>query len=609
MSRIAWSRLPLVSALLASSVAADQLDVGLDAPSLSITKWIRGDAVDLASAKGKNVIVVEFWATWCGPCIASMPHLSELQKKHADKGLIIIGVTKPDPNNALEKVEQFTKDNAEKQAYTVAFDGDGATFEAYMRAADQNGIPTAFIVDRDGKIAWIGHPMNMDAPLEQVLAGTHDIGLFKLNKVLADRVRDKRRTQDWEAVVRTLDAMAALDPQNPGPWRDRIQPLVGPLAAPDKALAAAERALTLSADSADELSMLASSIRYSADAPGLRDVALKAARRSLELRPADVNTRLTLIDLLVLSGKTEEALATAKQAYDAIAATDPAQLTGLIRTLTQPSFDGKGVALAITAAEKAVESGWENATTLTLIGFSLRSVKDNDAAVKLALKAARRAVELKPEEARGWVNLVDTLVAANDVDGVLAVIEQKQDVLLKQDPTVLAAVARSLSAPALGGRGAAFALRAVNAGLEARPDDLGLLETRFRVQALGLKDKSAAVNTGELLLEKASQNPAMLNTFAWALLTEDGLKGGYNALALSAASKCHEVSGGQNWAYLDTLALAKFESGAVDEAVALERKSIELALKAGVSDISELTAALERFNAAAGKPGGQSNPK
>jgi len=159
--------------LLAKPVQAG-LELGDPAPALSVTEWIKGTAVDLAAAKGKKVLVVEFWATWCGPCIASMPHLSELQRKYS-KEVTFIGVTKPDARNPLDRVKTFVAGKGETMDYTVAFDGAGETFAAYMKAAGKTGIPAAFIVDKEARVAWMGHPGRIDQPLAQIVAGTYDI--------------------------------------------------------------------------------------------------------------------------------------------------------------------------------------------------------------------------------------------------------------------------------------------------------------------------------------------------------------------------------------------------------------------------------------------------
>jgi len=196
--------------------AGATLKVGDKAPPLTIEKWVKGEAVP--TFQPGKVYVVEFWATWCGPCIASMPHLSALQKEYKDKGVTIIGCTSADPRNTLEAVEKMTREKGDGMAYTVAWDKQRTTNEAYMEAAGQNGIPTAFLVDQKGTIAWIGHPMFLDMPLELVLAGkwnpkTGPQEIEKAQAKLRDvselmRTAPKDALKAWEAFEKEYPAVA-----------------------------------------------------------------------------------------------------------------------------------------------------------------------------------------------------------------------------------------------------------------------------------------------------------------------------------------------------------------------------------------------------------------
>ena len=146
------------------------LSVGDPAPKLAVKSFVKGEPVS-EFEPGKNY-VVEFWATWCGPCRTSIPHLTELQKKNADVTFIGVSVWERDQ----AKVKPFVDEMGDKMAYRVAVDAvgekengsEGAMAKTWMTAAGQDGIPTAFIINKEGKIAWIGHPMSMDKPLEKI---------------------------------------------------------------------------------------------------------------------------------------------------------------------------------------------------------------------------------------------------------------------------------------------------------------------------------------------------------------------------------------------------------------------------------------------------------
>lgn len=154
------------------STSSAKLKAGDKAPALAVEKWVKGK--DVASFEKGKVYVVEFWATWCGPCMQSIPHLTDLQKEYKDKVTIIGMTTKDSHGNTLDKVEKLVADKGEGMNYTVAWDKGDATSKAYMEAAEQNGIPTSFVVDGNGKLAWIGHPMFLDIVLPPVLAGKSD---------------------------------------------------------------------------------------------------------------------------------------------------------------------------------------------------------------------------------------------------------------------------------------------------------------------------------------------------------------------------------------------------------------------------------------------------
>ncbi len=94
--------------VLVTSAAGAGLEIGDQAPALKISEWVKGQRVDLEQVRGSKVVVLEFWATWCAPCIANVPHLTELQAKHA-KDVVVIALTSEDPANSLDTVRKFVE--------------------------------------------------------------------------------------------------------------------------------------------------------------------------------------------------------------------------------------------------------------------------------------------------------------------------------------------------------------------------------------------------------------------------------------------------------------------------------------------------------------------
>ena len=206
----------LAIAWAGTSVRAQTLKVGDPAPKLKVKSFVKGEPVKEFDA-GKNY-VVEFWATWCGPCKTSIPHLTKLQEKHPDVPFIGVSVFENDP----AAVEPFVKEMGDKMAYRVAMDdvaegkgrGDGTMAKTWMEASGQAGIPTAFVINKEGKIAWIGHPMELERPLDLIIAGTYDPKKEKeqqekLQK-LGEKLQSAQRSGDPKSVLEALDEILAL---------------------------------------------------------------------------------------------------------------------------------------------------------------------------------------------------------------------------------------------------------------------------------------------------------------------------------------------------------------------------------------------------------------
>lgn len=223
---IADDKAPAAAAEPAKADRLTKLQPGDKAPALKVESFLKGSPV--TEFKAGHIYVVEFWATWCGPCIRAFPHLSELQKKHEGK-VTFIGVNIWDGDRkagytteTLDKVTKFVEKQGDKMSYTVAFDGGAkAMDEAYMKAASQNGIPAAFIVNGEGNVAWIGHPGSMDEVLDSVIAGTWDLNAAR-DKFISDMEEEVRQQKEMEVVqAREKKVMEEIQP-----LMDKFQPLL-----------------------------------------------------------------------------------------------------------------------------------------------------------------------------------------------------------------------------------------------------------------------------------------------------------------------------------------------------------------------------------------------
>lgn len=441
---------------------APKLTIGDPAPALAADQWLKGEPVD--PAKAGSVVLIEFWATWCGPCVDSIPHLTRLQRDYGGQGLRVVGFTAEDPSNTLDTVREFVAKQKDRIGYAIAFQKGESTTQAWLEASGEMGLPTAFLVDRGGRIAWIGHPMELEPDLiDPILAGKHDLQMARRKREISMQATEAAASFNWDRFRELMDQLAKADPEDSTPYMSLFWVNSEFLNDPAQAKTAAAKAIEVSARQPKQLAHIAATLARTEDPHGFNGLAEQAIDRAAAAAPQEPEVLMARFEVLAALGRHDEAAA---------------------------------------SADRAIQR-------------------------------------------------------------------------LKGDGASLGSFAMRLASPGSPGRCNELALQAIDQAIAAQPDETAHLETKFQILWTCRQDQAAARAVGLYFVEKV-EDPGTLNDFAWSLLSDEDTAGKFNDLALTAAEKCQRLSGGGSWMFTDTLALAKFENGHADDAVALEKRALEL---------------------------------
>lgn len=320
-----------VALAVAALTAEAKLTVGDPAPKLQVAKWVQGNPVNAFDTN--HVYIVEFWATWCGPCRASIPHLNELSKKFKDQGVIAIGQDVWEQND--DGVAAFVKKMGDQMTYRVALDDksletNGIMAVTWMKASEQNGIPTAFVINRQGRIAWIGHAMGLDEQtLADILAGRFDSTKFaaeyeRQQQAQARKIESSKKlsqalkNKDWDTAEATVADLKKTEPA----MSDSLDTIRFSILLGRKNYADAYKLAGALSDAHPKNAMMQNDLAWTiATQPGLekRDLALaeKMAGRANEATQGKEPSVLdTLARIQFMNGKKDEAIATEQKAVD-----------------------------------------------------------------------------------------------------------------------------------------------------------------------------------------------------------------------------------------------------------------------------------------------------
>ena len=334
--------LAVLSVLMASAPLLPGADfpvgVGRPAPAFEVGRWLKGKPIDRFAPD--QVYVIETWASWCAPCARAIPHLTELQRRYAGRAAFV-GVDIWEQDGMV--ADRFVAQKGDQMDYAVVQDAvpPGATFfegkfaKGWVEAAGKYsvGVPLTFVIDRSGRIAWIGHPMDLDDPLDRIITGRWDLDAAagRYDEEMKETAKSEpfkmayyasARRNDWRGEAEACESLLRLDPERFAEWAGRKYAafaLDGKR--PDLALRFAREALDK--DSAGRPRVLAELARaiarsgkYAPDSPEL-ELAGKAADRALSLAGEDNSLAMgAAARVLFAKGDKDGAIALQRRAVD-----------------------------------------------------------------------------------------------------------------------------------------------------------------------------------------------------------------------------------------------------------------------------------------------------
>ncbi len=192
-------------------------DEGEPAPALAIKRWVLGDPVRVVGQAGEHIYVIAFWATWAKPSTESLLTLAAIQRDYKDANVRVIAIS----DEPVERVEAFVKNYPEfsKLNLRIAVDNDSNTTIAYMKTAGRKPLPHVFVINKEGILAWQGHPLEAKAVIEKVIDGSYKIRrpgeppeLEHADPELVKKIEEAEKAENWTTALDLTNELLAKFP-------------------------------------------------------------------------------------------------------------------------------------------------------------------------------------------------------------------------------------------------------------------------------------------------------------------------------------------------------------------------------------------------------------
>lgn len=315
------------------SAPREWLTIGDPAPELDITYWLKGREIE--SFRKKDITVLVFWASWSMPSRNIVPVLSSLQERYDDDDVSFVVISDERPQTLVKFLaEPGWYDTMD---FSIATDPKRSTQRAYMEAAAIGSIPSAFLIGRDGRLDWIGHPRDLAAPLDAVVHETWDRAAAKARfeeeiasarelYVRMEAMKSAFRNEDWPRLLEMFDEAIAATEDNTQLKIQKFQLLIGAMNRPEEGYAYGRELLKQFWSDPGALNNLA---WYVVDYERVRtrdfEFAMNAARRAVELTKGENAAILdTVARIHYEQGDLDAALEWQRRAVSALTPGDPA---------------------------------------------------------------------------------------------------------------------------------------------------------------------------------------------------------------------------------------------------------------------------------------------
>lgn len=196
-----------VLALTALAARAEGLELGDEAPDLEVTGWVQGEELQISENPEKRVRVVQFFNTYDQGCVRASKDLEKLHTEMGPKGVDLVAVT----TQAADAAEEFLAKHP--VTYRVAVDQYNNTNAAFMKGVHR--LPFAFVIDREGRIAWTGAPEEgLRKVVEEVVEGTYDVDRARKIADLRNKLFQTLQKRKPEEMAAAADALLEVEPSD-----------------------------------------------------------------------------------------------------------------------------------------------------------------------------------------------------------------------------------------------------------------------------------------------------------------------------------------------------------------------------------------------------------